>query len=70
MLSYRRMHPRSAPLLSLTNFGDATQYVDAEVVGRAGLRDAVHVHSTAGRLTLESGRIILDPWSFVWLTGR
>ena len=69
VLSYRRVHPRSAPFLSLTNFGDSTQYVDTEVVGRAGLRDARHVHSTAGRLTLESGRIVLEPCSFVWLTG-
>ena len=69
VLSYRRVHPRSAPFLSLTNFGDSTQYVDTEVVGRAGLRDARHVHSTAGRLTVESGRIVLEPCSFVWLTG-
>ena len=37
VLAYRRVHPRSAPFLSLTNFSDFSQPVDAEIVARAGL---------------------------------
>jgi len=69
VLAYRRAHPRSAPLLSLTNFSDVTQAPDAGIIARAGLYDPVPVHSTTGRLTITAGRIELPPWSFVWLTG-
>jgi amylosucrase len=69
VLAYRRVHPRSAPFLSLTNFSDITQRADAGIIARAGLYEPVHAHSTAGRLTLTAGLIELQPWSFVWLTG-
>jgi amylosucrase len=70
VLAYRRAHPRSAPFLSLTNFSDVTQLTDAGILARAGLHDPVHVHSSAGKLTISAGRIELPPWSFVWLSGR
>jgi amylosucrase len=70
VLAYRRAHPRSAPFLSLTNFSDVTQVTDAGILARAGLHDPVHVHSSAGKLTISAGRIELPPWSFVWLSGR
>jgi amylosucrase len=69
VLAYRRAHPRSAPFLSLTNFSDVTQLVDAGVIARAGLYEPAHVHSTTGQLVISAGRIELAPWSFIWLTG-
>lgn len=69
MLGCRRVHPSTAPFLSLTNFSDLTQAPDAGIIARAGLYDPVHVHSTAGQLTVSAGRIQLPPWGFVWLTG-
>jgi amylosucrase len=69
VLAYRRVHPRSAPFLSLTNFSDVTSWPDAGVIARAGLSEPRHVHSTTGQLTVSAGRIELPPWSFVWLTG-
>jgi amylosucrase len=70
VLAYRRVHPRSAPFLSLTNFSDVTQHAGAGVIARAGLHDPAHVHSTEGKLAISAGRIELPPWGFVWLTGR
>ena len=69
VLCYRRIHPRSAPFLALTNFSDVTQAADAGVIARAGLRDPVHVHSSTGRLDITGTGIELPPWSFTWLTG-
>lgn len=69
VLAYRRVHPRSAPFLALTNFSDVTQTVDAGIIARAGLYEPAHVHSSAGRLSISAGRIELAPWSFLWLTG-
>ena len=69
VLAYRRTHPRSAPFLSLTNFGDATQHVDAAIIARAGLHQPRHAHSTTGDLIIAAGRIELPPWSFAWLAG-
>jgi amylosucrase len=69
VLAYRRVHPRSAPFLSLTNFSDSSQSVDAGIVARAGLRAPRHAHSTTGGLALGGGQIELLPWSFAWLTG-
>jgi len=69
VLAYRRAHPRSAPFLSLTNFSDISQWVNAGVIARAGLYEPAHVHSTTGQLAVSAGRIELPPWSFVWLTG-
>jgi amylosucrase len=69
VLAYRRVHPRSAPFLALTNFSDTTQSADARIIARAGLHDPAHVHSTTGRLELTDSRIELPPWSFLWLTG-
>ncbi len=69
VLAYRRAHPRSAPFLSLTNFSDFTQTVDAGVAARARLVEPRHLHSTAGELVSTSGRMELLAWSFVWLTG-
>ncbi len=45
VLAYRRAHPRSAPFLSLTNFSDASQRVDAGIIARAGLRDPRPAHA-------------------------
>jgi amylosucrase len=70
VLAYRRTHPRSAPFLSVTNFSDTTQHVDAAIIARAGLRQPRHAHSTTGDLVIAAGRIELPPWSFAWLTGR
>lgn len=70
VLAYRRAHPRSAPFLSLTNFSDYPQTVDAGVVARARLHGPRHVHSTTGEAVMAAGRIELSPWSFAWLTGR
>jgi amylosucrase len=69
VLAYRRVHPRSAPFLALTNFSDVTQPVDAGIIARAGLYEPAHVHSSTGRLALAAGRIELPAWSFVWLSG-
>jgi amylosucrase len=69
VLAYLRVHPRSTPFLALTNFCDVTSSLDAGIIARAGLREPVHVHSTAGTLTISGGRIELPPWGFVWLTG-
>jgi amylosucrase len=69
VLAYRRVHPRSAPFLALTNFSDATQEVDADLLRRAGLHAPRHVHSTTGELTIDKSRIQLPPWGFGWLTG-
>ena len=70
VLAYRRTHPRSAPFLSLTNFSDFPQRVDAGVTARARLHGPRHVHSTTGDLVMAAGGIELAPWSFAWLTGR
>jgi amylosucrase len=70
VLAYRRVHPRSAPFLALTNFSDVSQPVDAGIIARAGLYDPAHVHSTDGQLALQAGRIELPPWGFAWLSGR
>ena len=69
VLAYRRVHPRSAPFLSLTNFSDITQSADAGVIARAGLYQPVPVHSTTGKFTISAGQIELPPWSFAWLSG-
>jgi amylosucrase len=69
VLAYRRVHPRSAPFLALTNFSDLTQHIDADVVRRAGLVAPRHVHSTTGELSIDTAGIQLVPWGFGWLTG-
>jgi len=69
VLCYRRVHPRSAPFLALSNFSDVTQAADAGVIARAGLHEPVHVHSSTGRLDISAAGIELPPWSFTWLTG-
>ena len=69
LLAYRRVHPRSAPFLSLTNFSDITQSVDAGVVTRAGLRQPRQVRSTTGDLLIGAARMELPAWGFAWLTG-
>jgi amylosucrase len=69
VLAYRRVHPRSAPFLALTNFSGVTQNLDADVVARAGLHAAQVVHATAGELLTDAGGIQLPPWGFGWLTG-
>jgi hypothetical protein len=63
------VHPRSAPFLSLTNFSDITQSVDAGVVTRAGLRQPRQVRSTTGDLLIGAARMELPAWGFAWLTG-
>jgi amylosucrase len=69
VLAYRRVHPRSAPFLALTNFSDVTQWPDAGIIARAGLYEPAHAHSTTGKFTISAGRIEMPPWSFLWLTG-
>jgi amylosucrase len=67
VLAYRRVHPRSAPFLALTNFSDVPQSADAGIIARAGLHAPRHAHSTAGELTVSGGRIELPAWGFVWI---
>ena len=69
VLAYRRVHPRSAPFLSLTNFSDTVQSADAGVIARAGLHQPRCVHSTSGDLVIGAGWIELPAWGFAWLTG-
>jgi amylosucrase len=69
VLAYRRVHPRSAPFLSLTNFSDFSQTVDAGIITRAGLHAPRHAHSTTGDLAPGGDQMELPPWSFAWLTG-
>ena len=69
VLAYRRVHPRSAPFLSLTNFSDTVQSADAGVIARAGLHQPRCVHSTSGDLVIGAGRIELPAWGLAWLTG-
>jgi amylosucrase len=69
VLAYRRVHPRSAPFLSLTNFSDTVQSADAGVIARAGLHQPRCVHSTSGDLVIGAGRIELPAWGFAWLAG-
>ena len=68
VLAYRRVHPRSAPFLSLTNFSDVSQLVDAQIVARAGLTRPRLAH---GSTPVDPGasQIELEPWTFAWLTG-
>jgi amylosucrase len=68
VLAYRRAHPRSAPFLSLTNFSDFSQLVDAEIVARAGLTRPRLAHGSTA-VDPDAPRIELAPWSFAWLTG-
>ena len=70
VLAYRRTHPRSAPFLSVTNFSDYPQAVDARLASRARLQEPRLVHAPTAGTVLAAGRIELPPWSFAWLTGR
>jgi amylosucrase len=69
LLAYRRVHPRSAPFLSVTNFSDFPQWADAEIVARAGLRAPRRQHASASDVVVRADRIELPPWSFAWLAG-
>jgi amylosucrase len=69
LLAYRRVHPRSAPLLSVTNFSDFPQAADAEIVARAGLRAPRRAHASGSDVVVLADQIELPPWSFAWLTG-
>jgi amylosucrase len=69
VLAYRRVHPRSAPFLSLTNFSDTAQPADAGIIARAGLRQPRCVRSTSGDPVIGADRIELPAWGFAWLTG-
>jgi amylosucrase len=69
VLAYRRVHPRSAPFLSVTNFSDYPQSIDAGVTGRAGLHQPQQVQATTADPVLREGRIALPPWGFAWLSG-
>jgi hypothetical protein len=51
VLAYRRAHPRSAPFLSLTNFSDVSQSVDAGLIARAGLREPRLAHASTAAAT-------------------
>jgi amylosucrase len=51
VLAYRRVHPRSAPFLSLTNFSDVSQSVDAGLIARAGLREPRLAHASTAAAT-------------------
>jgi amylosucrase len=69
VLDYRRVHPRSAPFLSLTNFSDFPQSADSGITARAGLRSPRRQHSTGSAVVVSADRIQLPPWSFIWLAG-
>ena len=68
VLAYRRVHPRSTPFLSLTNFSDFRQPVDAEIVARAGLTRPRLAHGSTV-VDPDAPWIELEPWSFAWLSG-
>jgi amylosucrase len=68
ILAYVRSHPRAAPVLALACFSDSEEYVEHEVLDRAGIRTPLHLHSTTGRLDLHDGRLWLPPWGFAWIT--
>ena len=68
VLAYRRAHPRSAPFLSLTNFSDVSQSVDAGIIAQAGLTRPRVAHASTA-LDPDAARLELGPWSFAWLTG-
>jgi amylosucrase len=71
VLAYRRVHPRSAPFLALTNFSDVAQAAGAGIIARAGLRAPRTAHSStghsSGELAIGGGRIELPAWGFAWL---
>ena len=69
VLGYRRAHPRSSPLLALTNFSDSAVSVDAGVLGQAGLRQPEVVHWSSGQPVPGLDRIDLPAWGFAWITG-
>jgi amylosucrase len=69
VLAYRRVHPRSAPFLSLTNFSDTAQSADAGVIARAGLHQPRCVRSTGDDAVIGADRIELPAWGFAWLAG-
>jgi amylosucrase len=69
VLAYRRVHPRSAPFLAVTNFSDYPQSIDAAIIARAGLDQPRQVRATTGGPVVSAGQIALPPWGFAWLTG-
>jgi amylosucrase len=69
VLAYVRSHPRAAPVLGLACFSDTPRTVEHDVLGRAGIDEPVHLHSTAGRLDWSRGRIALPAWGFLWVTN-
>ena len=69
VLAYRRAHPRSAPFLSLTNFSDQAQSVDAAILGRASLAGPRLAHATAADVLASGPRIELPAWGFAWFTS-
>lgn len=69
VLAYVRTHPRAAPVLGLACFSDTPRAVEHELLGRAGIDEPVHLHSTTGRLDWSRGRLALPPWGFLWVTN-
>ena len=67
VLAYRRTHPRAAAVVCLANFSDDAQSVSVDLLH--GLGEPRHLHSTRGRLVIAGGRVQLEPWSYVWVTG-
>ena len=67
VLAYCRTHPRAAAVVVLANFSDDAQSVAAGLL--QGLGEPRHLHSTRGRLVITGGRVQLEPWSYVWVTG-
>ncbi len=68
VLAYVRRHPRAAPVLAVACFSDDEEYVEAELLEQAGIREPVHLHSSTQRLDLHDGRLRLPPWGFAWVT--
>jgi hypothetical protein len=64
VLAYRRIHPRGAPFLSLTNFSDTAQSADAGVIARVGLHQPRCVRSTGGDRVIGAGRTELPAGGF------
>jgi len=67
VLAYRRTHPRAAAVVVLANFSDDPESVAADLL--PGRSEPRHLHSTRGRLEITGGRVQLEPWSYVWVTG-
>jgi amylosucrase len=69
VLAYLRSHPRTGRLLVLASFADHAGTVDAEIVGRAALRDPEDL-LRPDLPVLEGGQVPLPGLGLRWLASR